>query len=75
MTMTIDEALAKATAAFDCEYERRIQEIVDHMIEIGADDDGIADFIDEQKAEYHAWRAGALKELTAWLMRNGEPLH
>ena len=73
--MTVDEALAKATAAFDREYERRIQEIVDHMIELGTDDDGIADFMDEQKAEYHTWRAGALKDLTAWLMRDGEALH
>jgi hypothetical protein len=37
--MTVDECIAKAAAKLDSLYGARIREIVEHMIDFGADDD------------------------------------
>ena len=72
--MTIDECMAKATAAIDELIDNAMAEGVRWITDRGATDEEVENFCDWYAAQLAADRATKLADVRAWLGRRGSTL-
>jgi hypothetical protein len=72
--MTVDEAMAKATAALDEAYADALASTADMANTLGATPEEYEAFMRWQMETFTADRAEKLAELRSWLSRGGKPL-
>jgi hypothetical protein len=73
--MTLDQAMAKATAALDEAYANALVSAADMANTLGATPEEYERYMQWQKKTFEADRAEKLADLRAWLSRGGKTAH
>jgi hypothetical protein len=73
--MTLDEAMAKATAALDAAYSDALASASDLADKLGATPEEYEAYMKWQTETFAADRAEKLADLRAWLSRGGKTAH